>query len=225
MALLKRREALEAAAYIYEQRIRGKRDKYIQEQLGLDADQYAEACKFLLENRSEQLREMPREHVYVEYVIDQKKNIKDLDSLIKNLDANSQYNALIGAIRLRSDIQNKIVDRAQEFGLVKKEAEKRELIGGIALFDLAADDLRKKIVSHTKGLADVMRDYGEKDFLRLPSPELHYGESAFETTGEEAADSADEDDEAELEKPSGRAKAKEAAKAAILSAMKKAKAR
>jgi len=224
MALLKRREALEAAAYIYECRIRGKRDKYIQEQLGLDADQYAEACKFLLEHRSEQLREMPREHVYVEYVIDQKKNIKDLDSLIRNLDANSQYNALIGAIRLRSDIQNKILDRAQEFGLVKKEAEKRELIGGIALFDLGADDLRKKIVSHTKGLAEVMRDYGEKDFLRLPAPELHYGESAFETTGE-AVDSADEDDEAELEKPSGRRAAKEAAKAAIMSAMKKVKTR
>lgn len=224
MALLKRREALEAAAFIYECRIRGKRDKYIQDQLGLDADQYAEACKFLLEHRSEQLREMPREHVYVEYVIDQKKNIKDLDSLIRNLDANSQYNALIGAIRLRSDIQNKILDRAQEFGLVKKEAEKRELIGGIALFDLGADDLRKKIVSHTKGLADVMRDYGEKSFLGLPSPELHYGESAFDTTGE-AVDSADEDDEAELEKPSGRAGAKEAAKASIMAAMKKTKTR
>src|SRR6478609_10098765 len=87
MALLKRREALEAAAFIYECRIRGKRDKYIQEELGFNAEQYNEACKFLLEHRSEQIREMPREHVYVEYVIDQKKNIKDLDSLIKNLDA------------------------------------------------------------------------------------------------------------------------------------------
>lgn len=222
---LKRRELLEAAAYIYEQKIRGKRDKFIQEQLGFDAEQYAECQKFLLEHQSEKLRDMPREHVYVDYVIDQKKNVKDLDNLIKNLDANSQYNALIGAIRLRADIQNKILDRAQEFGLVKKEAEKRELIGGIAIFDLGADDLRKKIVTHTKGLADVMRDYGEKDFLRLPSPELHYGESAFETTGEAVGDSAEEDDEAELEKPSGRARAKEAAKTAIMAAMKKTKAR
>src|SRR6478609_660514 len=214
MALLKRREALEAAAFIYECRIRGKRDKYIQEELGFNAEQYNEVCKFLLEHRSEQIREMPREHVYVEYVIDQKKNIKDLDSLIKNLDANSQYNALIGAIRLRSDIQNKILDRAQEFGLVKKEAEKRELIGGIAIFELGADDLRKKIVSHTKSLADVMRDYGEKDFLRLPAPELHYGESAFDTTGE-AVDSAETDDEAELEMPSRREFAKAAARDAI----------
>lgn len=206
---------MEAAAYIFEQRIRGKRDKTIQEALGLDADQYAEAAKFLLEHRSEQLRDMPREHVYVEYVIDQKRNIKDLDDLIKNLDANSQYNAVIGAIRLRSDIQNKILDRAQEFGLVKKEAERRELVGGIAIFELGAEDLRKKIVTHTKGLADVMREYGEKEFTRLPAPELHYGESAFETTGESVEDSADEDDEAELEKPSRREFAKAAARAAL----------
>lgn len=207
---MKRRELLEAAAYIHEQLVRGKKDSYIRRQLGLEVEEYEEAKKFLLESKAEEYRETPREHVYAQYVIEQKRNIKDLDALVKNLNYSSQYNAVIGAIRLRSDIQERIVTRGQEFGMIKKEPERRVMIGGVALFDMATDDLRKQIVSQTKMLAGVMGDYGERDFSSVSIKPLHYGESAFtETTGE----SVDEDDERELTKPTPEARRKAAAAA------------
>jgi hypothetical protein len=191
---LTRKQMLENAASIYSYMVQGKTDRYIRKQLDLDREEF-EACKrFMLEDKSEKIRQQPREHYFIEYETEQRRNIKDLDGLIRNLDANSQYNALVGAIRLRSDITDKIVNRAQEFGLVKKEAAETKLtVGGVVVAQLDAAGLRKAIVDNTRGLSELMSKYGEKDFAALPAPgTLHYGPS-IETTGESAEVDPDED--------------------------------
>ncbi len=191
---MKKSDMLEAASTIYDYLARGKRDVYIMEKMGLDSETYDEIKKLMLETKAESIRTQPREHYFIEYQIEQRRGIKDLDDLIRNLDANSQYNALIGAIRLRSDIVDKIVNRAQEFGLVRKEAERKEMIGGFIIAQLGAEDLRKEIIAQTKLMGDVMGKYGEKDFMALPPAPLHFGPS-INVTGE----SVTEDDEASLD--------------------------
>lgn len=218
-----RREMLEYAANIYYHMVQGKKDLWIRRHLDLDADDF-EACKrLMLEEKAEKIRQQPREHYFVEYEAEQRRNIKDLDGLIKNLDANSQYNALVGAIRLRSDITDKIVDRAIDFGLVKKEATKNELIiGGVVIAQLDAAGLRKAIINNTKELSELMVKYGEKDFAALPPPsDLHYGE-AIDTTGESAEVDPDEDLDAEDEKVAKKAKLAASAKAIAKAAVDKA---
>ena len=216
-----RREMLEYAANIYYHMVQGKKDGWIKKHLDLDSDDYA-ACKhIMLEEKSEHIRNQPREHYFIEYEAEQRRNIKDLDGLIKNLDTQSQYNALVGAIRLRSDITDKIVDRAIDFGLVKKEAAKHEVIGGVIIAQLDAAGLRKAIIDNTKELSGLMSRYGEKDFAALPPPtDLHYGESIL-TDGESADVDPDEDLDGEDEKAAARAKLKTAAKAMVDRALAK----
>ncbi len=219
-----RRDMALYAAHIYNYMVQGKKDGWIKKQLDLDAEDF-EACKrFMLEEKSEKIRSQPREHFFIEYEAEQRRNIRDLDGLIKNLDSNSQYNALVGAIRLRSDITDKIVNRAQEFGLVKKEAAESKLtIGGVVVAQLDAAGLRKAIIDNTRELSGLMSKYGEKDFAALPAPsELHYGPS-IDTTGESAEVDPDEDLDADDEStkkltPAAKAKLKEikaVAKAAV----------
>lgn len=209
-----RRLMLENAASIYDLMTRGWKDKRIAEHLALEPEDFDTCKRFLLESKSEKIRNQPREHFFVEYEAQQRHNIRDLDGLIKNLDANSQYNALVGAIRLRSDILDKIVDRAQEFGLVKKEANKHEVIGGVVIAQLDAAGLRKSIIDTTRELSGLMGTYGEKDFAALPAPaKLHYGPTV-ETTGESADEDADEDLDAD--EPAPKAKPKPSKKLATV---------
>ena len=211
---MKRRALLEAAGTILERLIEGKTDSEIRDELGIEPEDYAEARRFLMERRAEELREKPREHVYMEYVIAQQRNINDLDALITNLDKDSQYNAIVGAIRLRADLHDRIVAKGQEFGMIKKEAEKKELIGGIAIVDLSNEELRKKLAEHNKFVQNLVSEYGETDFMKLPPKPTHYGESVLEVEGLEVED----DDSDELEAVRNKAK-----KAALAKSSKKKK--
>ena len=165
---------LEAAATIYAQMVDGKTDSDIIDMLRIDAATYKELKNFMFETHSEELRTKPREHVYIEYVAEQRRNIQDLNRLVKDLDTKSQYNAIVGAIRLRSDIVDKIVEKGQEFGLIKKEAQRHEVIGGIAVVNLSVEDLRKGILEQTKLLKDVTERFGEGDIKGLPEGVVHY---------------------------------------------------
>lgn len=194
---LSRSEMMEAAATVYGELLKGLNHTEVMDILGYDAETYEEVRKFMLDVRSDELRTKPREHVYIDYVIEQRRNITDLNDLIKNLDEKTQYNAVVGAIRLRSDIVDKIVQKGQEFGFIKKTAERKELIGGLLLVDMTTDELKKQILGQTKMLEGVVKKFGDADFTTGHDGPLHYGPT-FDTTGEDADD---EDDEATLRKP------------------------
>jgi len=189
---------MEAAATVYGELLKGLNHTEVMELLGYTVETYEEVRKFMLEMRTSELREKPREHVYIDYVIEQRKNLYDLDNLIKNLDEKTQYNAVVGAIRLRSDIVDKIVEKGQEFGFIKKTAERKELIAGIALIDMSNEDLKKHIVGQTKMLTTAMDKYGEADFMDTRDGPLHYGPT-FDVSGEAVDD--EDDDEDEVRKP------------------------
>jgi hypothetical protein len=194
MSLLRKRDLLEAAATLYGLLLEGHTDKYAMEVLGYDSDTLKEIKTFLIDSKADEARGKSREHAFIEYSIEQRRNIHDLDALITNLDQKQQYNAVVGAIRLRSEITDKIVTRGQEFGLILKQAERREIVGGIVITELSSEDLKKRILAQSKMLDDAMSKYGEKDFKALPAGALHYGESAFDTEGE----SLDLEDDEEL---------------------------
>lgn len=187
---LKKTDLIEAAATLYQLRVEGKKEPECQEALGLDADDFADVQSFLLESRAETHRTRPREHVYVEYELETRKSIHDLDGLIKNLDANSQYNALIGAIRLRADLVDRIIAKGQEFGLLKKQAERRELVGGLVIAELGTGELKGEIVKQARLNRRLLEEFGDKDFMALPPGEIHYGESFKEGSGDEDDDEA-----------------------------------
>lgn len=194
--VLSKSELMEAAATVYGELVAGLSHTEIMETLGYDAETYEQVRKYMLELRSADYRNQPRDHAYVEYVIEQRRNIHDLNNLIKNLDEKTQYNAVVGAIRLRSDIVDKIVAKGQEFGLIKKTPERREIVGGILIGELSMDDLKKEIFKQSKLLTSSMEKFGDGDFMDKRDGPLHYGPT-FETSGVEV----EEDDEETMRKP------------------------
>lgn len=188
-------EMLEMAATIYGEMIAGSTDDEIMDVLGIDAETFSLAKKFMLESRAEVLRSQPREHVYIEYVTRQEHNIQDLNKFISGLDSKKQYNALVGAIRLRADIIDRIVTKGQEFGLIRKEPERREVVAGVLVAELSTPDLRKAIAGQVSKLNELVERYGDTDIMSLPPPMTHHGKG-IETTGEA------------LKRPEGKVKAK-----------------
>jgi hypothetical protein len=181
---LTRSELIEAAATIHGEMVGGSSETDIMDILGLDAEQFREARKFMLEMRADEIRGKPREHVYIEYTIKQEQNIKDLNTLISQLDDTKQHNAVVGAIRLRSDILDKIIERGQEFGLLRREPQRKEIVAGVMVAEMATPELRKAIVGEIGKLNDLVKRFGDGGIMAMEPGPLHYGEPALLTEGE-----------------------------------------
>jgi hypothetical protein len=190
---LSRLDMVEMAATIYNQMIEGKTEVEIMEDLRIDAETFGEIRKFMLEGYATRYRSSSREHAFVEYVIEQRAVLKDIQTHLEGAEKSKQLGAIVGGLRLKSDIIERIVTRGQEFGIFKKTAERRELVAGILHADMSNEELIKAIFSTSKRFTDMVKKFGEGSILALPDKPRHYGESAFmDTTAEDAPD--DEDD-------------------------------
>ena len=169
-------ELLEVAATIYNEMISGSSEADIMDLLGLDAETFQQARKFMLESRAEQIRGKSREHVYVEYVIEQTGNIRKIDKMMSGLTDQKQYNALVGALRLRSDILDKIITKGQDFGLLHRDPKRSEIVAGVLVAEMSDRDLKKAITGQVKLLNDLVSTHGDTDILALTPGPIHYGE-------------------------------------------------
>jgi hypothetical protein len=174
---LTKSELLEMAATIYNEMLSGSSEAEIMDLLGLDAETFQEARRFMLESRAEQIRGKSREHVYVEYVIEQTGNIRKIDKLLSGLDEQRQYNAVVGAIRLRSDILDKIIVKGQDFGLLHRDPQRKEIVAGVLVADMSDRDLKKAIMGQVKALNELVSTHGDADIMALSPGPLHFGES------------------------------------------------
>lgn len=174
---LTRAEKMEAAATIYDMVLSGESDDSIMAALGMSADTFHEAKRFMMDLRAAEVRGKTPAQVYVEYVMEQRANQRTLDTFIGKLDEKKQYNALVGAIRLRADLTDRVLQCGFDLGVIKKTPERHELVGGLAIANMSDTDLRKSIqemvVSTT---AMVARVGAEADILSVDPGALHVGE-------------------------------------------------
>lgn len=186
MALTKA-EKMELAATIKDMLLGGNTDDEIMSTLGLAAESYAEAKRFMLDSMVSEYQGFTREHHYANYVLAQSRNVRDLDALIGKMDHTRAHNALVGAIRLRSDIQDRIMDRAFDLGIVAKKPSQTEVVGGIAVVHMTTDELRKEISSHISTASGMMARYGEASLIDLDPGPIHRGPAvALPAVAEEA---------------------------------------
>jgi len=172
---LTKEDLTELAVTIYDEMIRGSTESEIMDVLGIDSETFQRARRFMLEQRADSIRGKKREHVYVEYVIEQTGNILRLDRLLSGLDDKKQYNAVVGAVRLRSDILDKIIARGQEFGIIRKEPQRKELVAGILVAEMSDVDLKKAVMGQINTLNKMVGEYGDVDIMALPESPTHYG--------------------------------------------------
>lgn len=166
----------EAIVTIYAQMCEGKLDNDIMAEMGLDPDEYKRLRSAMFDAKADEVRAQPTEHVYVEYMIKQAGNIKDLTKMIDEFVTTKQYTALVGAIRVRAELYDKLITKGQEFGLIHKEPDKKQIMAGVLIADLSNKDLKTMITGELKTLNGLMQRYGDGNIIDMTLPKiLHHG--------------------------------------------------
>jgi len=202
LSKLSRSSLLELSASIYGLIVQGLDDREIMIKLGISNEMLEMAKKKMYEIHTDRLRTRTNDEVYIDYVAAQKRNIRDLNFLIKNLDEKSQYNALVGAIRLRSEIQDKIIYQGQELGIIKKQATRHEVVGKHLVVNMTSDQLRNEIQNLSQMMANTVSKFGDGNFMSIPIDLTRRPEALpapVETTGTVVRFDHEEDDEEQLE--------------------------
>lgn len=176
-------ELAETMATIWDLLLDGNTDKDIIDLTGLEAEAYKVLRTRLLEEKAAELQSKPAEHVYVEYVIWQSQGIVDLTKMIGDFKKSKQYNAMVGAVRVRAELYDKLIARGQEFGVFKKTPERKEVVGGFILADLTSDKLRTMVTGALSDLDKLMRRYGDRDIIEMDGGPVHHGPRLLEDGG------------------------------------------
>jgi hypothetical protein len=172
----------EAVATIYAKLSKGHSDKRIMRSMGLDADTYKALKAAMYDVKTDEVRDTPEEHLYVKYMLDQNVNIKDLTKMINKFRKTGNPAAMVSAVRARSEILDKIIAKGQDFGLIKKTPDRKEIVAGLVVADLTNNELREGITGAIKQLDGLVKMYGSKtEFLELDVPVgLHHGPKLIE---------------------------------------------
>jgi len=185
-----KKQLLEAATTVFSKMSEGKSDREIADEMGISSEELIQVKAKMFDLKADELRRKPIEHTYVEYMLSQLGNVSDLTEMIDTFRTTKQFNAMVGAVRARAEIYDKLMQKGQECGLIKKVADKKEIVGGIIVTDLSNDDLRKAIVGELAGLKKLADKFGDSSFLALEPPKtLHHGE-AYKIPDVEDIDSA-----------------------------------
>jgi hypothetical protein len=164
----------EAVQAIFSRLEAGENELDIVTSMGISEDEYWVLRRKMLEQKSDELRKKPQEHVYVEYLINQSHNIRDLTDMIEEFRNTKQYNAMVGAIRARAEIHNMLVAKGQEFGLIKKTPDRKEIIAGVMVTNLSNEELKKEIVGQLKNLNELMRKHGDQNIIDMQRTDSIY---------------------------------------------------
>lgn len=164
--LKKSYSAAELRSLLYEMKLRvmeGDTDEEIMQLLGINTvGKYNELKRELYRQETADLRNKTTEDVFLEYKWAQEKCMMDLDEAMKGIPEN-QPNALVGAIKAKSDIIDKILKTGQDIGVINKEPEKKLVIQGHVIAQMDNNSLRKLIAQETNSLADAIARYGDMD--------------------------------------------------------------
>jgi len=165
-ALKKSYSAAELRAVLYEMKLRlsdGSTDEEVMTLLGISTvGKYNELKRELYRQESADVRQKSTEDVFLEYKWAQEKCMRDLDDAMKGIPEN-QPNALVGAIKAKSDIIDKILKTGQDIGVINKEPERKVVIQGHVIAQMSNNELRKLIAQETSSLADALAKYGDVD--------------------------------------------------------------
>lgn len=164
-----------AAQHLWQLLIKGTDELEAQDKMCLDAATFKRVKTHMLDEKAQAIRELPVEHVYVQYILDQAHNIKELTTMIKEFGESKQYNAMVGAIRLRSDLHDRILTKGQECGVIHRQPERKEVVAGVLVADLNNNQLRGTLQRELSAITRLMSDHGEQSFLDVDPGAIHHG--------------------------------------------------
>ncbi len=172
------REIKEAIVTIYGMLTEGLDDKDVMDEMGLSDEDYKDLRLAMMDTKIEELKSRPNEYFYVEYLINQVGNVRDLTTAIGELFSNGKFSSVASAVKARADIYDRIVEKGQEFKIIKKTPERKEIVAGVVVSELSNKELKKMIVGELGELNSLREKYGDGNIIDLESKDdLHYGPS------------------------------------------------
>lgn len=152
----------------------GMTDNEVCREMKIGWDEYDRLRRGAIADKVGHVSSMSTEEVYVEYIIQQKSLMNELAKIASKADRARQYSALSSSIKMRSDIYDKIIKLGQEFGIIAKKPERKEIaIAGVVVNRMENDELRGTITQELVGLDKLIAAYGDKNIIDLPNMEIH----------------------------------------------------
>jgi hypothetical protein len=160
----------------YEAFVGGLSSEDVRDSLALPEDEFKLVLIHMFDTKAEEVRTRPTEHTYVQYVIDQHRNISDLTTIIGHYETTRNHSAMVSAIKARSDIQSKVLNQGQEFGIVASSPEENgNLVAGVVVTEMTNVDLKTALLRELSEAKRMMSEFGDSDFSRVEIGELHRG--------------------------------------------------
>lgn len=140
----------------------GIAEPIIAKRMGVTLKELDELKMQLIDSEAKKLHETAPENTYLEYVFSQKKNINDLTTIIdRHMTSTLPPNtAIVTAIKTRSDILSRIIEKGQEFGFIEKKPERREIIAGITVTHMSDEELRSAVLDKLTSMGNMLSKYG-----------------------------------------------------------------
>ena len=157
------------------------------ERLGLQWGDVEELRRRYLDHEADIVRHKPTEHTYVEYCLEMRKCIQDLERVtleyeggvedaeggkdVKGKPKTVNVSGYVGAVRARADIIDRIIKQGQEFGFIERKAESKGYAAGQAIKDLSNADFRQYIFNEINVFNTMQMKFGDRSIMDVePGP-------------------------------------------------------
>lgn len=94
--------------------------------------------------------------IFIKYCLDQEGIIRELNKVIKKFMESQQASALVGAIKEKSSIYERVIKMGQDLGLIEKSGNQLEIVGGISIANKKPDEIRALLAEQLESLNDLV---------------------------------------------------------------------
>ena len=148
----------------------GKTDFEVMELMEIGVEAYNALKREFYRQETVELNGRSTEQTYIDYLIQQRRIVVDLDKFATRAQKAANYHAELGAMKAKSDILDKLIRTGQELGVIDKTPEKKVVIHGHAIATMSDSRLRKLVINELVGLNNVTKRYGFTDMEGNPLP-------------------------------------------------------
>lgn len=133
---------------------KGFNDLKISAEMSVSVDEVRQLKNILVERIADvDLHDNPAK-LYLHYKLRQERFIEELEDLREELKGTNQANAILGSIRAKSDIVDKVLKAGQDLGVLPRAAQRKEFL---AILATMTPDQMEKLIEEKAGKFESMR--------------------------------------------------------------------
>lgn len=142
-------------------------------EMGLSAEELASLKREMLRQMEAEIRQRDNPEWFALYKLDQDRNIADLTRMIGEFHTSKQYNAMVGAIRTRAQIQDNVIKMGFDLGVIEKEPERKEIVGIGVVAEMSLAELKKALATEVTGFTEMVERHRPISIIDMEPGSLH----------------------------------------------------